>query len=337
MEIGPAPCPAFPVWRWLPAGPALIASLRKGRDDWEQLLEGVSALFLAGAEIDWRGAARGERREIVDLPTYPFQRQRHWFQAKPRPATVAVGDAAHHPTLGRALASPLPQKQFESRLSASAPTFINDHRIGGIVLLPAAAGLEMAVAAAAAIFGHGPHAIEDLVLREAMIFADDARIVQTIVDPMLNGASRFQIQSKSEHTDEWTLHYEGNLRPAAAPSSEQPEPFAEIAARCREVVPVDDLYELLNSTRRRVRPWVSRRARAEEGRLRGLELYRPHRGIGPRSPLRHPPDLAGRMPSDGADGAIPRRGSRRALSADRYAPVSGLFVARDGWTRPRCP
>ena len=229
-----------------PEGPALIASLRKERDDWEQLLEGVSALFLAGAEIDWRGAARGERREIVDLPTYPFQRQRHWFQAKPRPATVAVGDAAHHPTLGRALASPLPQKQFELRLSASAPTFINDHRIGGIVLLPAAAGLEMAVAAAAAIFGHGPHAIEDLVLREAMIFADDARIVQTIVDPMLNGASRFQIQSKSEHTDEWTLHYEGNLRPAAAPSSEQPEPFAEIAARCREVVPVDDLYELLS-------------------------------------------------------------------------------------------
>jgi acyl transferase domain-containing protein len=246
VEIGPHPALLSLFGSGSPAGAALIASLRKGRDDWEHILEGASALFLAGAEIDWRGAARGERREIVDLPTYPFQRQRHWFAAKPRPAAVGSEDAGSHPTLGRLLASPLPQKQFESRLSASAPAFIHDHRIGGVVLLPAAAGLEMAVAAAAATFGPGAHAIEDLVLREAMIFADGARIAQTIVEPAVEGAARFQIQSKLEHGEEWTLHYEGRLRSAASASPSEPvEPFSEIVARVREVVLVDDLYELL--------------------------------------------------------------------------------------------
>jgi acyl transferase domain-containing protein len=227
-------------------GPALIASLRQGRDDWEQLLEGASALFLAGAEIDWRGADRGERRQIVELPTYPFQRQRHWFETKPRPATPVADDLGLHPLLGRPLQSPLPQRQFESRLSGSAPAFIDDHRIGGMALLPGAAGVEMAVAAAAAVFGPGAHAVEDLVLREAMTFTDGARVVHTIVDPILDGASRFQIQSKPDHADEWTLHFEGRLRPAAPTASSEPAlPFSDVAARCPDPASVDDLYRLL--------------------------------------------------------------------------------------------
>ena len=249
VEIGPHPTLLSLFGAASTEGPALITSLRKGRDDWVQMLEGVSGLFLAGAEIDWRGAARGERCDIVDLPTYPFQRQRHWFETKPSPARIIASDSGHHPMLGRPLPSPLPQTQFESRLSRSAPAFIDDHSIGGTILLPGAAGLEMAVAAAAAVFGPGPHAVEDLVLREAMIFTDGARIVHTIVDPMLNGASRFQIQSKPEHMDEWTLHFEGRLRPAASSApSEKVEPFSEIAVRCPEVVSVDDFYELFRQT-----------------------------------------------------------------------------------------
>lgn len=246
IEIGPHPTLLSLFSGGPSAGPALVASLRKGRDDWEQMLEAISTLFLAGAEIDWRGVACGARREIVDLPTYPFQRQRQWFQAKPRPAATQFADAGLHPLLGRRLSSPLPQTQFESRLSATEPAFIDDHRIGGVVLLPGVAGIEMALAAAAELFGPGQHAIEDIVFREAMIFADSTRIVHTIVDPIEHETSRFQIQSKLEHGDEWTVHYEGRLRPAASVPAPLPvEPFAEIAARCRNDVPVEPMYEQL--------------------------------------------------------------------------------------------
>jgi acyl transferase domain-containing protein len=245
LEIGPHPA-LLSLFNSGSSGPATISSLRKGRDDWEQMLDAVSALFLAGAEIDWRGIACGEPREIVDLPTYPFQRQRHWFQARPRPAAIQLAEAGQHPLLGRRLVSPLPQVQFESRLSAAEPAFIDDHRIGGVVLLPGVAGIEMAVAAAGQVFGPGRHAIEDIVFREAMIFGGGVRIVQTIVEPSDNGTSRFQIQSKFEHGDEWTLHCEGRLRPSASvPSPIQVEPFAEIAARCRNDVPVEPMYEQL--------------------------------------------------------------------------------------------
>ena len=246
VEIGPHPTLLALFGAGSPDGPALVGSLRKARDDWEHVLESASALFLAGAEIDWRGATRGERREIVDLPTYPFQRQRQWFEAKPRPAQIAVRDADQHPLLGRRLPSPLPQAQFESHLAAATPAFIGDHQIGGTVLLPGAAGFEMAAAAAVAVFGPGSHSVEDIVLREAMIFTDGERVVQTIVDPILDGTSRYQIQSKPERSDEWTLHFEGRLRPAASntPSS-QVEPFADAVARCTVNVPADDLYGVM--------------------------------------------------------------------------------------------
>jgi acyl transferase domain-containing protein/acyl carrier protein len=68
--------------QWLP-------SLRPGREDWQQLLESLATLYVRGAAVDWSGFDRDYARRRVDLPTYPFQRQRYWVetvnngQAKP--------------------------------------------------------------------------------------------------------------------------------------------------------------------------------------------------------------------------------------------------------------
>ena len=83
VEIGPNPTLlAFAGSAFDEVTPLLIPSLRKGRPDREQMLEGLAAIYRAGARIDWRGVGDGTSRQIVDLPTYPFQRQRYWFQAK---------------------------------------------------------------------------------------------------------------------------------------------------------------------------------------------------------------------------------------------------------------
>ena len=38
----------------------------------------VAGLWCAGADIDWARAGAGEHRRILTLPTYPFERLRHW-------------------------------------------------------------------------------------------------------------------------------------------------------------------------------------------------------------------------------------------------------------------
>ena len=57
---------------WLP-------SLRRNRSDWQQMLSSLSQLYLGGAKIDWEGLANYPHQR-VELPTYPFQRQRYWIE-----------------------------------------------------------------------------------------------------------------------------------------------------------------------------------------------------------------------------------------------------------------
>ncbi len=53
-----------------------------GRPDADALLDAVGQLWLAGVTIDWRGFSAHERRRRVPLPTYPFERRRHWIELR---------------------------------------------------------------------------------------------------------------------------------------------------------------------------------------------------------------------------------------------------------------
>ncbi|PRX51425.1 acyl transferase domain-containing protein [Prauserella shujinwangii] len=49
-----------------------------GPDEELSFVRALGAAYAHGAEVDWR-AFFGAARSTVDLPTYPFQRERHWF------------------------------------------------------------------------------------------------------------------------------------------------------------------------------------------------------------------------------------------------------------------
>ncbi|WP_456236903.1 type I polyketide synthase [Actinokineospora pegani] len=60
---------------------ACAPALRKDRDEPTTALTALAALASQGAVPDWAALLPGARR--VDLPTYPFQRQRFWLTATP--------------------------------------------------------------------------------------------------------------------------------------------------------------------------------------------------------------------------------------------------------------
>ena len=61
------------------------------------LLEAAGRLWAAGVEIDWAAFHAGERRRRVPLPTYPFERRRHWIEAPAAAAPAATTTAAPVP------------------------------------------------------------------------------------------------------------------------------------------------------------------------------------------------------------------------------------------------
>src|SRR5690349_5185191 len=112
----------------------------------------------------------------IDLPTYPFQRQRYWAQPRKAPVVRAKG---RHPLLGRRLRSGLAQTIHEALLAQGEPAWLADHALNGKAVMPAAGLIEMMLAAASA---GSPVELSDVVFRQ-MLIPDERPLVQTIVDP----------------------------------------------------------------------------------------------------------------------------------------------------------
>jgi phthiocerol/phenolphthiocerol synthesis type-I polyketide synthase E len=77
------------------ADPLVLPSLRHAYDyqsDIAFLLRSVGRLWLAGVSLDWTTFYADQRRLRVPLPTYPFERRRHWVDLRPRLDVAQVGD-----------------------------------------------------------------------------------------------------------------------------------------------------------------------------------------------------------------------------------------------------
>jgi acyl transferase domain-containing protein len=63
----------------------VLSSMRHPLDtqsDEEVLLTTLGRLWLAGVDVDWAGFYDGQGRRRIPLPTYPFERQRYWVEAR---------------------------------------------------------------------------------------------------------------------------------------------------------------------------------------------------------------------------------------------------------------
>ncbi|HEY7509196.1 MAG TPA: beta-ketoacyl synthase N-terminal-like domain-containing protein, partial [Vicinamibacteria bacterium] len=249
LEIGPHPALLGPARACVPEGAAWLPSLRRGRDEWPQMLESLSELHVRGVEVDWAGFDRDYARRKVVAPRYPFQRERCWYPEAPVAAPPVLAPAPRrggHPLLGQRVRSAAAALVFESRLGTAAPAYLADHRKYGTAVLPATACLEMGLAAAAAHWGPGAHAFEDLVVSDPLAFAgDQARTVQVVVTPEGASAASFQLFSlRGEGGDgaSWRLHATGTLRAADAPAAPAAEAPDTVQARCA-AIPAGEYYE----------------------------------------------------------------------------------------------
>ena len=60
-------------------------------DDLETVHNALARAWLRGVPVDWAAYHAGGRRHRVPLPTYPFQRKRHWIDAPAQAGVTAAG------------------------------------------------------------------------------------------------------------------------------------------------------------------------------------------------------------------------------------------------------
>jgi acyl transferase domain-containing protein/acyl carrier protein len=254
LEVGPHPTLLGLAARVAPqANWTALASLRRGRSDRQGMLASLGALYARGAAVKWDAvmSGRGYRRAI--LPTYPFQRERHWVaKAADRQSSRASG----HSLLGAhlALAGTPGAHVWEREISLETHPWVTDHRVQGAAILPATAYIEMALQAGREILGECAVSVSDIeVLKPMILHEDRSRVVQTTVTEGADGA-RLAVHSRpGEPTGgtngalRWTAHVTARLT-AIAPRAAADVGHAAIAAarsRCDSEVDGSAFYAAL--------------------------------------------------------------------------------------------
>ncbi len=255
LEIGPNSVLSGMGKRCLPDGELKwLTSLQKGKADWETLLGSLGELYVQGAPIDWTGFDQDYARRRIPLPTYPFERQRYWIElAKGSRSSLGTGANPNasgrslHPLLGYRLRSALKEIQFESEITPVATPYLNDHRVCGQTVFPAAAYLEMARAAVATVWPAHVNALENVGLNDLLILTDEPQVVQLILSPNGSDSGTFQILSQEKEGEVWRLHMTGSINnhPVVSSEPEQEVALSEAQARCQEELPGNLYYERL--------------------------------------------------------------------------------------------
>ncbi|MFE2851118.1 SDR family NAD(P)-dependent oxidoreductase [Streptomyces lavendulae] len=246
LELGPQGVLAAMAGESLPGEftGLLTPVLRKDRPEPEAFLGALAEAWTRGLPVDWAPLLPGRR---VDLPTYPFQRQRYW------PATTATGDVtaaglgpADHPLLGAMVTlAEADQVLFTGRLSLRTHPWLADHAVMGTVFVPGTAFVELAVRAGDQV---GCAHLDELTIEAPLVLPEDGAVqLQVAVGPV-DADGRRSLTFHSRQADEpWTRHAGGTLTADPAPAATPPtDPdLAAWPPEGAEPIPVAGLYEHL--------------------------------------------------------------------------------------------
>ena len=225
LEVGPHPTLIALAQQSLPNDKVhYLASLRRDKNDWDELLGSLGKLYVRGSPVDWEAVNRPYGGRRISLPTYPFERQSYWLPS-PQAGTSwqqPIPPSAN-PLLGRRLPTATPI--FETVLKPDTPLYLSEHQICGATLVAASVFFEMAQACARETFGESTRAIEGFVIQEPLVLSEEGRSVQIHLQSADGSDVAFSIYSRDvEGKEEWRRHVSGRLvRTTKSGHSSHPE------------------------------------------------------------------------------------------------------------------
>jgi len=209
VELGPHPVLASSMSELLAQQGqtgTVLCSLRRKANDHETMLGSLGALYTLGYPVAW-DTFFDTSAAFVRLPAYPWQLKPYWTESVESQEDRALRQV--HPLLGQRMTAGQPTWELE--LNGRLLPYLPDHRIQDNVLLPGAAYVELALAAAREVFGQGSYVLESLEFRKALFLPDvsDPRL-QTVLNPERATVEIYSYTPTNEPC--WALHAVAKLR-----------------------------------------------------------------------------------------------------------------------------
>jgi len=198
-------------------GAVAVGSLRRDEGHLRRFLTSLAEAYVHGVDVDWAFPAGAS---LVDLPTYPFQRDRYWPDGARSADVRSAGlDAADHPLLGATVTlAESDSVVCTGLLSRGTQPWLADHIVAGTVLFPGTGFVEL-VRHAGDQVGCGTLSHLTLTTPLALPAEDGVQVQVTVSAPDPSGARPVTVHSRQSDTDSWTRHATGLVTP------EQPRHF----------------------------------------------------------------------------------------------------------------
>lgn len=186
-------------------GRVIVTGIR-GDDDPQRVWEAAGQAILSGASVDWQ-ALFPRKGSFVELPNYPWQRERHWHAVTAESCGLLQRHKIH-PLLGYCL--PQHELTWENQLDTQLLPFLADHMIGDAVLFPGAGFAELALAAAHAWHQGDCLEIEELEISSPLLLAENrSKSIRLCIAPHDGG---FTVKAKDlASSDPWEIHATGRI------------------------------------------------------------------------------------------------------------------------------
>ncbi|MCF3103237.1 SDR family NAD(P)-dependent oxidoreductase [Streptomyces roseoverticillatus] len=240
VEVGPHPVLSGYLRRPV-AGhrPTVVPTLSRQAPGPAAVRAALSHLVAAGTGTEASFFPRPGR--VVDLPAYPWERERHW-NGEPGAWARRCGDgSADHPLLGER--ADLADPSWHGLFDPARTPWLEGHRIAEAVLMPATGFTEMALAAGRRAWDSAVE-VTDLTIPRALVlpFENDRELrIQTTLS---TDDGLVRIASRGEGTDAWQEHARGRVRRLLEPRPE-PVDIGRIAARLPDRWTAEEFYRMI--------------------------------------------------------------------------------------------
>jgi acyl transferase domain-containing protein/NADPH:quinone reductase-like Zn-dependent oxidoreductase/acyl carrier protein len=217
---------------------SVVPTLKRQHDSAEMLTHSILSAVAHGARVDLESFVPDAPRTA--LPTYPWQRERHWVEPTVEGSGV-VNRRTVHPLLGYRLH----QHAFawENEVHPQRQPMLADHVVDGGIAFPGAGYVEMALAAARIFFGKPDAALENVEIRMPVVFQPQhAKLFRLTIDER---TASFAIETRDRLSDSpWNLNVTGRLLESGNTlrADSMADPAALAALQARPAIGGDELY-----------------------------------------------------------------------------------------------
>jgi phthiocerol/phenolphthiocerol synthesis type-I polyketide synthase C len=168
----------------------VLPSLLRGNPAGQMMLRSLGRFWIRGGKLDWTElAGRGsgfsgpiDRR--LRLPLYAFEHERFWEEEDESSSDASMQSAKLSPMLRARtdLANEPGTSIFTVHADLKSQPYLTDHRVGGAIVVPASAHIEIALEAARILSPDKTAQLKDLAFRQAVYLSEaEAQDLQLVV------------------------------------------------------------------------------------------------------------------------------------------------------------